>query len=156
MRRSQTCGTPSRSKRGHYAWVVSANGSTNAAFPIAFFFFFGAIWLVFGAMYIAGIAALVSIARQPTDAFGPWWDNTKQVWIIGTAVAFFIPFGPLIAGISWFSGGKAPLRRGAPPAGRPFWSGPPKPPPYPPYGYQPPGYPPPGYPPPDNPAAPAG
>jgi hypothetical protein len=128
---------------------VTADGSTNAAFPVAFFFFIGAMWLVFGAMYIAGIAALISIARQPTEAFGPWWDNTKQAWIVGTAVAFFVPFGPLIAGISWFSGGKAPLRRGGSQAGRPFWSGPPKPPPYPPYGY--PGYPPPGYHPPNNP-----
>jgi hypothetical protein len=133
---------------------VTSDGSTNAAFPVAFFFLFGAIWLVFGAMYIAGIAALISIARQPTEAFGPWWDNTKQTWIIGTAVAFFVPFGPLIAGISWFSGGKAPLRRGAPQAGRPFWSGPPKPPPYPPYGYPPPNYPP-GSPPPGNPGPPS-
>jgi hypothetical protein len=133
---------------------VTSDGSTNAAFPVAFFFFFGAIWLVAGAMYIVGIAALISVARHPTQAFGPWWDNTKQTWIIGLAVAFFVPFGPLVAGISWFSSGKGPLRRGAPQAGRPFWSGAPKPPPYPPYGYPgypPPGYPPPGYPPPGYP-----
>jgi hypothetical protein len=127
---------------------VTTDGSTNAAFPVAFFFFIGAVWLVFGAMYIAGIAALISIARQPTEAFGPWWDNTKQAWIVGAAVAFFIPFGPVVAAISWFNGGKAPLRRGSPQAGRPFWGGPPKPPPYPPYGYPP-------YPPEGNPAPPA-
>lgn len=150
MKRSQKCGTRSRNDGSQYAGSVTSDGSATTAFPIAFFLFFAGMWVVFGAMYVAGIAALISIARQPSEAFGPWWDNTKQTWIIGTAVAFFVPFGPLVAGISWFSGGKGPLRRGGTQAGRPFWSGPPKPPPYPPYGYPPPGYPPsqpPGYPP---------
>jgi hypothetical protein len=132
---------------------VTTDNSTNSAFPVAFFVFVGAIWVVFAAFYIVGIAGLISIARQPNEAFGPWWDNTKQTWVIGSAIAFFVPFGPLVAGICWFTGGKGPIRRGQQ-AGRPFWSGPPKPPPYPPYGYPgypPPGYPPPGYPPPGYP-----
>jgi hypothetical protein len=94
-----------------------------------FFGFFMAIWLVgFGALVLA-IAALISVAKTPTEFFGPWWDNTKQTWIIGIAVSFVIPFGTLIAGIMWFNSGRAPLRAGHGVAGRPFWAGPPKPPP---------------------------
>jgi hypothetical protein len=121
-----------------------------------FFGFIMAIWLVgFGALILA-IAALISVAKTPTEFFGPWWDNTKQTWIIGIAVSFVIPFGTLIAGIMWFNSGRAPLRAGQGVAGRPFWAGPPKPPP----AMAPPGWPgyhpgPYGYPPePPTPVAP--
>ena len=137
---------------------METDPGSSVALPIAFSVFFVGMFLLFVVTYGAGIAALISIARKPAEAFGPWWDNTKQTWIIGSAVAFFVPFGPLVAGICWFSGGKAPIRRGEQ-AGRPFWSGPPKPPPYPPYGYPgypPPGYLPPSYPPPSDPPPPAG
>jgi hypothetical protein len=112
----------------------------------AFGLFFGVIallWLAgFGGLII-GISALISVARTPTEAFGPWWDNTRQMWLIGIAVSFVIPVGSLITGIMWFSSGRGPLRAGYGYAGRPFWSGPPKPPPslpppgWPGYGYAP-------------------
>jgi hypothetical protein len=115
------------------------------AAPFGLFFgFIMAIWLVaFGSLILA-IAALISIARLPAEAFGPWWDNTKQLWIIGLAVSFVVPLGTTIAGIMWFMTGRAPLRAGHGIAGRPFWAGPPKPPPVmPPPGW--PGYSPPPY-----------
>jgi hypothetical protein len=127
---------------------MQSDPGSSVALPIAFSLFFGGMFLLVVVMYGSGIAALISIARKPAEAFGPWWDNTKQSWIIGIAVSFFVPFGPLIAGIMWFTGGKGPLRRGMPQAGRPFWSGPPKPPP--PYGYPQPPYNPPPYSPPPN------
>jgi hypothetical protein len=122
-----------------------------------FFLFFAAIWLVTIGGLILGISAIISVARTPPEAFGPWWDNTRQLWLIGIAVGFVVPFGALIAGIMWFSSGRASLRAGYGVAGRPFWAGPPKPPPLPPPGYSgAPGYPGfPGYPPaPGYPAAP--
>lgn len=106
-----------------------------------FFAVFGVIWLIGIAGLIYGVAALVSVAQTPSEYFGPWWDNTKQLWLIGIAVGFVVPFGTLIAGIHWFNSGKAPLRAGQGVAGRPFWAGPPKPqPPAPAYAPPPPGY----------------
>jgi hypothetical protein len=121
-------------------------------FPIFFVAVFACIWVVAIATVGVGVAALISLARQPATAFGPWWDNTKSSWLIGVAVSFVVPFGSLITGISWFRSGKAPLNKGSGMAGRPFWIGPPKPVPYafapPPYPLQyPPQYPPPGPPP---------
>jgi hypothetical protein len=107
------------------------------------FVIIGVVWLVGIASFVLGIAALISVARHPSEAFGPWWDNTRSTWLIGIAVSFVLPFGTLVTGIAWFKNGAMPLRRRIGPAGRPFWSGPAKP--YPPYGA--PGYPPPGYPP---------
>lgn len=73
-----------------------------------------------------GIAAIINVASTPFEAFGPWWDNTRQMWIVGLAVSFFIPVGPLIAGILWFTSGRRSLRdHGV--AGRPFWAGAPRP-----------------------------
>ena len=109
----------------------------------------GLIWLAFIVFglggYIVGIAALISVAQSPVEAFGPWWDNTRQTWIIGIAVSFLLPFGPIISGLMWFTTGKHGLRYG-PFYGRPFWAGAPRPaPPPPPYHYQQPAPPPPGY-----------
>jgi hypothetical protein len=102
-------------------------------------------WLLLVASVVVGIAALISVARTPTDAFGPWWDNTKQTWLVGIAVSFLIPFGHLIAGITWFGSGRPVPASGRPYADRPFWAGPPRPaPPMPPPGW--PGGPPPGWP----------
>jgi hypothetical protein len=111
-----------------------------AAFSL-FFVFFALISLAGIAGLVLGVSALISVAGTPTEAFGPWWDNTRQLWLIGIAVAFVVPFGTLIAGIMWFSSGRAPLRAGHGFAGRPFWAGPPKPPPVAPPGW--PGYAPP-------------
>ena len=112
-----------------------------------FFVVIGIIWLVGIASFVLGIAALISVARQPLEAFGPWWDNTRSSWLIGIAVSFVLPFGTLVTGIAWFRSGAVPLRRRQGPAVRPFWAGPAKPyPPYPPYA-PPAGYPPPGSPP---------
>jgi len=99
---------------------------------------FIAIWLAlivigFGGLAV-GVAALIDVARTPTERFGPWWDNTRQAWLIGIAVSFVVPFGPIISGIVWFTGGRSGLRTTGV-AGRPFWGGAPKPPPppWPPY-----------------------
>ena len=135
---------------------METDHTSSVALPIAFSAFFVGMMLLFVVTYGAGLAALISIARTPSELFGPWWDNTKQSWVLGIAVSFFVPFGSLIAGIMWFSTGKGPLRHGSQLAGRPFWVGPPKPPPYyPPYNqppgpYQPPGPPPYFDPPPTN------
>lgn len=87
---------------------------------------------------VVGISALVSISRLPPEAFGPWWDNTKTPWLLGVAVSFVIPFGLLVTGVLWFRSGRRTLvRTGV--VGRPFWMGPPRPPPPPwPTGWGPP------------------
>jgi hypothetical protein len=136
---------------------MTSDGASGIALPIAFSAFFVGMFVLFAVMYGIGIAALISVARTPDEHFGPWWDSTKQTWILGIAVSFFVPLGSLISGIMWFTNGKGPLRHGSHTAGRPFWTGPPKPPPYMylPPPYQPPGppFPPPGppYQPPDPP-----
>jgi hypothetical protein len=124
-----------------------------------FFVFFAVLWLAtFGGIVLA-ICALISVARTPTPFFGPWWDSTKQTWLIGIAVGFLVPFGALVTGFIWFHTGRAPLRAGQGYAARPFWAGPPKPPPGVWPGYPPPPgtYPPAPYPPaPTAPADPGG
>ena len=96
------------------------------------------VWLAFALAaaggFILGIVALIDIARTPIERFGPWWDNTRQAWLVGLAVSFALPFGPMIGGIVWFSSGRRGLRTTGV-AGRPFWGGAPKPPPpaWPPY-----------------------
>jgi hypothetical protein len=109
---------------------------SDGGFPDVFFGVFLLLWFVVLLSYAVGIAALISVARLPTEAFGPWWDNTKQSWVIGLVVAFLLPCGTVVAGISWFVTGKGALRRGLRVVGRPFWAGPIKPVPY---GYAPPG-----------------
>src|SRR5450432_1110883 len=133
---------------------MTSGGASGIGFGIAFSAFFVGMFVLFAVVYGVGIAALISIARTPDVLFGPWWDNTKQVWILGIAVSFFVPLGSLISGIMWFTTGKGPLRHGSHTAGRPFWTGPPKPPPYMylPPPYQPPD--PPPYQPPDPPSNP--
>jgi hypothetical protein len=123
---------------------METSHSSSVALPVAFSVFFVGIFVVFAVVYGLGIAALISVARTPDEFFGPWWDSTKQTWILGIAVSFFVPLGSLISGIMWFTNGKGPLRHGSHTAGRPFWTGPPKPPPYmyPPYMYPPYMYPP--------------
>jgi hypothetical protein len=99
------------------------------------------VWatLFFGSMggIILGVAALISAARTPSETFGPWWDNTKSIWLLGIAVSFLVPFGSLVGGSYWFWTGRKGLRStGMVP--RPFWTGPPKPqPPYPPAAWSP-------------------
>jgi hypothetical protein len=118
---------------------MTSDGASSIGFGIAFSAFFVGMFVLFAVVYGVGIAALISIARTPDELFGPWWDNTKQIWILGIAVSFFVPLGSVISGIMWFTNGKGPLRHGSHIAGRPFWAGPPKPPPYiyPPPPYQP-------------------
>jgi hypothetical protein len=99
---------------------------------------FIAIWLVFAVIgfggLVLGVAALIDVARTPIERFGPWWDNTRQAWLVGIAVSFALPFGSIITGIVWFAAGRPGLRTTGV-AGRPFWAGAPKPapPPWPPY-----------------------
>lgn len=93
---------------------------------------FVVIWLMFAAVgfggFVLGVIALIDVARTPLERFGPWWDNTRQAWLIGIAVSFALPFGPIISGLMWFLGGRSGLRTHGV-AGRPFWGGAPKPPP---------------------------
>ena len=144
-------------RRLRTALAVSDPGPPDAVVG-AFFAFFVVMWVLCLAMYGVGIAALISIARSPGEAFGPWWDNTKQSWILGVVVGFLLPFGTVVTGIAWFTSGKGPRRRGYPTYGRPFWNATPKPMPMPwPQGYDyrpPPG----GYvpPPPTGPPPPRG
>jgi hypothetical protein len=112
--------------------------------PAAGFGVFLVLWLTIAAVglggFIVGIVALIDVAQTPVERFGPWWDNTRQTWILGIALSFLLPVGPLVAGILWFSGGRRGLRTVGV-AGRPFWAGAPKPPP--PWGATPPGWAPP-------------
>ena len=91
-----------------------------------FFIVWGMVMLASVIGVIAGISALVSVARLPVEAFGPWWDNTKTAWVAGIAVSFIVPFGTLVTGVLWFRSGKSTLL-GTGTAGRPFWTGPPRP-----------------------------
>jgi len=101
--------------------VLVAGGT----FTLFFLFTIGLMLVSLGGLVI-GIAALVNVASTPIEAFGPWWDNQRQMWIVGIAVSFLIPLGSLIAGIMWFTSGRRGIRdHGV--AGRPFWAGAPKP-----------------------------
>ena len=93
-----------------------------------FFVVWGTFMLGMVGGLVVGLSALVSSARVPAEAFGPWWDNTKTAWLLGIAVSFMIPFGMLVSGIYWFRSGRRSFRAtGA--VARAFWIGPPKPPP---------------------------
>jgi hypothetical protein len=106
---------------------------------------FFVVWfvLVFGsiAAFLIGVIALIQAAQMPAEAFGPWWDNTKSGWLLGMAVSYALPLGSLVTGVYWFRTGRRQLAATGV-VGRPFWLGPPKPPPV----YPPPGYPLPPYP----------
>jgi hypothetical protein len=101
----------------------------------AFFLIFTVLMVVGFGGFVLGVVALIDVSQTPVERFGPWWDNTKQTWIIGLAVAFVVPLGPLIGGIAWYRSGK-PALRATGVAGRPFWAGAPRP--APPYQPQPP------------------
>ncbi len=75
------------------------------------------------------IWALVDLSQTRDEVFGPPWDNTKQDWITGLAIAFMIPMGHIVAPILWWTQVRGPKQRGERP-GRPFWSSAPRPPPY--------------------------
>jgi hypothetical protein len=103
-----------------------------------FFFVFAFIALASVGGLLVGVIAIINIASTPAERFGPWWDNTKQTWIIGLAIGYVVPFGTIIGGIAWFTGGRRGLTTTGT-AGRPFWAGVPKPAPIgPPPGYGPP------------------
>jgi hypothetical protein len=127
-----------------YAPPVHALADPTLLAPAGFGLFM-VVWLGVVALslggFLVGVVALIDVAQTPVDRFGPWWDNTRQIWIIGIAVSFLIPAGSLVAGILWFSGGRRGLRATGV-AGRPFWAGAPKPPP--PWSPTPPGSTPPG------------
>lgn len=106
--------------------VLDTGGLVGGLLAGGFLLFGSGLLIALLGGYVAGIAALVDVARTPSGAFGPWWDNTKSAWAIGIAVAFSLPFGPLVVAILWFGGGRRPLRWGRH-AGRPFWVGPPRP-----------------------------
>ena len=112
-------------------------------FGLFLLFWFAMLALTVGG-FVIGLIAFIDVVQTPLDRFGPWWDNTRQAWVVGLAVSVVIPAGPLVAGIMWFTGGRRGLRQTGV-AGRPFWAGAPKPPP--PWGPTPPGWTPPAPPP---------
>jgi hypothetical protein len=77
---------------------------------------------------IIHIWAIIDISQTPDPMFGPPWDNTKQAWLIGLAVAFMIPGGHIVAPIIWWTQVRGPKQRGEA-LGRPFWANAPRPPP---------------------------
>ena len=120
-----------REHRATYAARVSALAAetflvpASGAFALFFVFWIGAMLVTVGGL-VFGVAALINVSSLPYEAFGPWWDNQRQAWIVGIAVSFLIPLGSLIVGIMWFTSGRRGLRdHGV--AGRPFWSGAPRP-----------------------------
>jgi hypothetical protein len=87
---------------------------------------FFVVWMmfvmVFALLPIAfTIYSLVDISRAPDAAFGPPWDNGKNAWTLGLAVAFVVPFGTIVGPVLWFTQGRKALREGRP-VPRPFWS----------------------------------
>jgi hypothetical protein len=106
---------------------------------------FGAFMIIWLAMFAGilvalgfAIYALVECVRAPDAAFGPPWDNGKNAWTLGLALAFVIPAGVIVGPILWWASGHAALRRGQV-VPRPFWAPRPAyPPPYPPQYPQPP------------------
>ncbi|HET7531372.1 MAG TPA: hypothetical protein VFJ98_10475 [Mycobacteriales bacterium] len=119
--------------------LIAADSSflvPGAGFGLFFLFWLGLFVVGFGG-FIVGVIALIDVAQTPAERFGPWWDNMRQQWLIGIAVSFVLPLGPLIVGILWFNNGRRGLRTTGL-AGRPFWAAPPKPPP--PWGPTPPGW----------------
>src|SRR3954451_3245970 len=91
-----------------------------------FFVFWAGLMLVGFGGFVLAVAALINVATTPIERFGPWWDNTRQAWLIGIAVSFVVPVGTIVAGITWFTTGRRGLRdHGV--AGRPFWAGAPRP-----------------------------
>ncbi len=112
------------------------------AFPVFFILIWGTFMLAMLGGIVVAVSALVSAGRIPAEAFGPWWDNTKTAWLAGIAVSFMVPFGTLISGFYWFTGGRSAYRKTGL-VSRPFWIGPPKPPPSPPPTQPYPTYPPP-------------
>ncbi|HWL37796.1 MAG TPA: hypothetical protein VNQ77_16535 [Frankiaceae bacterium] len=67
------------------------------------------------------VYSLVEVARAPEQAFGPPWDNGKNAWLIGLAVAFAIPAGTIVGPILWWTQGHKALRaRQLVP--KPFWA----------------------------------
>jgi hypothetical protein len=110
--------------------------------------FFMVVLLMAALSFVAigfAIWSLIDVARAPDAAFGPPWDNGKNAWTLGLALAFVVPFGTIVGPIVWWTQGRPALRSGRP-VPRPFWS--PRPtaphPPYVPYAdpHQPPEQPP--------------
>jgi hypothetical protein len=118
--------------------------------------FFGILMLLVVVPLVIHIWAMVDVSQGRNEEFGPPWDNSKQAWLMGLAIGFFVPFGHIVAPILWWVQVRGPRKRGEQ-AGRPFWmQARPMPPGmygqpgygqpgYGPPGYGPPGYGPPGY-----------
>ncbi|HVF04328.1 MAG TPA: hypothetical protein VNA20_05780 [Frankiaceae bacterium] len=90
------------------------------------------------------IYSLVEVSRAPDAAFGPPWDNAKNMWLIGLAVSVVLPAGAIVTTVLWWTQGHGALRAGRP-VPRPFWAPKPAyapPPGYPPYQQAPPPQPP--------------
>lgn len=67
------------------------------------------------------IYSLVEVARAPEQAFGPPWDNGRNAWLLGLAVAFAIPAGTIVGPILWWMQGHKALRAGQL-VPKPFWA----------------------------------
>ena len=117
------------------------NGADDVLFTLfAVLFWLAFMTLSFGGLLLA-LAAIWSAARLPAESFGPWWDNTKSAWLLGIGVGFLVPCGSVVTGVYWFRTGRRSLKTTGLVA-RPFWIGPPKPPPPAYWGAPPPSVPP--------------
>lgn len=67
------------------------------------------------------IWSLVEVSRAPVQAFGPPWDNGKNAWLIGLAVAVVVPAGTIVGPILWWTQGHNALRAGQL-VPKPFWA----------------------------------
>lgn len=84
------------------------------------------LWLMF--MFVVVLVpigftiwSLVDVSRAPDQAFGPPWDNSRNAWTLGLALAFVVPFGTIVGPVLWWTQGRNALRAGRP-VPRPFWS----------------------------------
>src|SRR3954453_18622612 len=67
------------------------------SFGIVFVLFWAGLMLLGFGGFVLGVVALINVATTPIERFGPWWDNTRQVWLVGLAVAFVVPAGTIVA-----------------------------------------------------------
>jgi hypothetical protein len=97
-----------------------------------FFLLWGAL-MVFGiGTFVVAVCALVDVVRAPDQAFGPPWDNSKNAWTLGFALAFVLPAGAIVSAVLWWTQVR-PALRAQTLVPRPFWA----PRPSYPYGVQP-------------------
>ncbi|WP_141926033.1 DUF2516 family protein [Haloactinospora alba] len=65
--------------------------------------FFGSLWiLIYIAIFVASLYALVDAARTPAEAFPAMDKQTKKLWLILLGVGTFISLSAVLAGQRMF------------------------------------------------------